>query len=101
MPGNQQIAAVLRRIFTLLRAANETRWAEEVDDALQRILSPWPTTQSAGIDITPNFFGGMGSLQDLVFSEEGGNVPQGSSEGEANEQLRRDMKALSEAIRRR
>lgn len=94
MADYEEIAAILDRISAMLRASDKTGWADQVDDASQRILSPWLTTRAAGIDIIRNFFGGMGSLQDLVFTEEGGNLPEGLAEREANEIFRREMEAL-------
>jgi len=98
MTEYQQIASILDRMAGLLREANEDRWAEVVDDASSRILSPWSTTKSAGIDIIRSFFRGMGSLNDLFFSEQAGNLPIGHSPDDSNAQFQRDMQDLYKLI---
>lgn len=98
MSGYQRVATVLDRMTDLLRAASEDRWVRVVADATGRVLSPWSTTQAAGLDIIRSFFGGMGSLQDLVFSEEAGNVPEGYSPSDANARFQSDLHQLYKLI---
>lgn len=98
MPDYQHIASILERMSLLLRAANEDRWYEVVADALARVRSPWSTTQAAGLSIIRSFFGGMGSLQDLVFSEKAGNVPEGYSPSDTNAQFQSDLHDLYKLI---
>jgi hypothetical protein len=94
----ERIEALLERLIRLLRPAKQDRWVEIVADASKRILSPLPTTEAAGLDIVRSFFGGMGSLQDLVFSEEAGNIPDGYSAAEANDRFQTDLHELSKLI---
>lgn len=94
------VASILERMTSLLRSAKEDRWVEVVADASSRVLSPWSTTQAAGLDIIRSFFGGMGSLQDLVFSEEAGNIPQGYSPDEANARFQAHLHELYGLIQR-
>ncbi len=95
-----RVASILERMTSLLRSAKEDRWVEVVADASSRVLSPWSTTQAAGLDIIRSFFGGMGSLQDLVFSEEAGNIPQGYSPDEANARFQTHLHELYGLIQR-
>lgn len=97
---HKRVAAILERMTSLLRAAKEDRWVEVVSDASSRVLSPWSTTQEAGIDIIRSLFGGMGALQDLVFSEEAHNVPEGYSPEEANAQFQSDLHELYSLTKR-
>ena len=96
----ERIEALLERLIRLLRPAKQDRWVEIVADASERVLSPLPTTKAAGLDIVRSFFGGMGSLQDLVFSEEAGNIPDGYSAAEANNRFQTDLHELSKLIER-
>ena len=96
----KRVASILERMISLLRGAREDRWVEVVTDASSRVLSPWSTTQAAGLDIIRTFFGGMGSLQDLVFSEEAGNIPEGYSPDEANARFQTHLHELYRLIKR-
>ena len=96
----ERIASILERMTSLLRAAYEERWVEVVTDASSRVLSPWSTTRAAGLEIIRGFFGGMGSLQDLVFSDEAGNIPEGYSPEEANARFQEDLQNLYRLIER-
>ena len=83
------IKHTLLELIRLLRAAHEHEWVQFLEDAKQRLERPESTSRDAALDIlrSRSVFGGMGSLNDLVFSSHNENVPSGYSHESANRAL--------------
>lgn len=77
-----ELADSIERLARFLRDHNESSWADKLDqDAL------WIRRDDAyGLDRFLGLFGGMGSLNDLVFHPLNGNCEEGE-EAELNEEF--------------
>jgi hypothetical protein len=90
MVDHLAIKHTLKELIALLRAAHENEWVQYLEDARQGLERPELTSRDAALDIlrSRSVFGGMGSLNDLVFSPYNDNVPAGYSYETANRALR-------------
>ena len=92
------IVATISELTDLLRAANEASWVGHLDDAAARLKRPEATSREAGLDLLLSLYGGMGSLNDLVFSTYSSNLPEGYTEQRANREFRALKLRLYEQI---
>jgi hypothetical protein len=96
MVDHLAVKQTVSELIELLRAAHEDEWVQLLEDARQRLARPEPTSREAALDIlrSRSVYGGMGSLQDLVFSVYADNIPAGHSHESANRILRNLLSRL-------
>ena len=75
-PTRLQIA--LADLIELLRVASDMHWVN-ILERIERNLEDY-TTQKEAVHELESCFGGMGSLNDMFFCRQNGNLPEGESE---------------------
>ena len=98
MLNRDDILATVSKMIQLLRAAGEDSWAIHLEDAAARLMRPESTSRAAGLELLAECYGGMGSLNDLVFSLHASNVPDGYTEERANHEFRALKRQLYDQI---
>ncbi len=79
----------LTELILFLDKLGSEHWASVLKGILEQLNDP--TTVEAGRRELESCFGGMGSLNDLCFSEMNGNLPPGYSADEVNAEFDRLM----------
>ena len=74
----------LRACQSLLNRAGETQWSERID----RVLEEAPSPEVLDIGDILSWFGGMGSINDLVLCQENGHFVSRSHESATNMEFR-------------
>jgi hypothetical protein len=88
----------LEKLIDFLRKSHEVSWANDLEEQYHKILKAIEIKDLIGVEkyietITP-YFGGMGSLNDIVICRANRNVPRGLSGIMANRKLNKMLDDL-------
>lgn len=81
----------LEKVIDFLRKSNEISWANDLEEQYSKIQKAFKkkdlTSMENSVDTIKSYFGGMGSLNDIIICRANKNVPKGFSQIMANKKL--------------
>ena len=84
MSDYSTLVDALRACHSLLNRVGETQWSERID----RVLEDAPSPEVLDIGDILSWFGGMGSINDVVLCQDNGHLLSPSTESATNTELR-------------
>jgi hypothetical protein len=100
MSDFQRLQQAIALVIDLLRSVpgrSTQHWAAELSSISERLADPYAS--KAAIDELERCFGGMGSLNDLVFDPMNQNVPPDQDAGELNTRFGRLLDTMFRELR--
>lgn len=92
-----EAVALLQRLHSLLSMAEEKHWVKRVDSVLSKIESAEVVNKNAKAEMK-TWFGGMGSINDLVLSPFNGHRLNECDEVKLNQLLQEKLANLYEIV---
>lgn len=87
-----QLRTALAEAIAFLRTTNSHHWTELLSEIDSKLA--YPSTSEIGRRELASCFGGMGSLNDLYFCNQNGNLPPGADSDVINQNFDRLMNSL-------
>ena len=90
--NSKKLRDALQEVINFLEQTSEKYWANELRKIDKRLIDK--EQREKALEDLDNYFGGMGSLNDLYFCEANENLPDGQSEKKVNAQLDKLLNVL-------